>query len=68
VIARAYPDFADIPYARNASPHSDDGRQRAHFMREAARGFLLRRPSHVMKNLAPRAKMLTSPTSGAGTL
>lgn len=64
VIARAFPGFADIPYARNIAPHSDDRRQRAHFMREAARRFLLRRPSHIMKNIAPRAKMLASLMSG----
>jgi hypothetical protein len=64
VIARAFPGFADIPYARNIAPHSDDRRQRAHFMREVARRLLLRRPSHIMKNIAPRAKMLASLMSG----
>ncbi|MGH8232858.1 MAG: hypothetical protein ACREPU_01490 [Rhodanobacteraceae bacterium] len=59
-IARAYPEFAHIPYAHNAPPDADDSRMRARFMGDAARRFLLKRPSRLMKNMAPRAKMLTS--------
>lgn len=63
-IARAYPDFAGIPYARNAAPHADDRAMRARFLNEAGREFLLRKPSRLMKNLSPRAKMLASILSG----
>ncbi|MBU6478578.1 MAG: hypothetical protein KGQ32_11680, partial [Xanthomonadaceae bacterium] len=63
VIARAYPACADIPYARNAAPHSDDRRQRVRFLGEAARKFLLRRPSRLMKNVELRARMLVGALS-----
>jgi hypothetical protein len=59
-IARAYPKFAHIPYAHNAAPDADDRKVRARFMGEAARRFLLKKPSRLMKNTVPRAKMLTS--------
>lgn len=63
-IARAYPDFAGIPYARNAAPQADDSATRTRFSNEAARAFLLRKPSRLMKNLSPRVKMLASMLSG----
>lgn len=58
VISRAYPACADIPYARNAPPHSDDREQRVRFLDEVARRFLLHRPSRLMKNAEPRARIL----------
>ncbi|MBU6417743.1 MAG: hypothetical protein KJS83_11305, partial [Xanthomonadaceae bacterium] len=51
------------PYARNAAPHSDDRRQRVRFLGEAARKFLLRRPSRLMKNVELRARMLVGALS-----
>lgn len=59
-IARAYPAFAHVPYASKSAPSTDDRKVRARFLAEAARMFMLKRPSHLMKNLKPRAKMLTS--------
>jgi hypothetical protein len=42
----------------------DDAAERAHFLTESARRFLPRKPSRLMKNLAPRAKMLAGILSG----
>lgn len=63
VIARAYPACADIPYARNAAPHSRDRRQSIRFLDEAARKFLLQRPSRLMKNVEPRTRLLVGALS-----
>lgn len=57
-IARAYPDHARIPYLDTAAPRPDDAAERARFLIEGARRFLPKRPSRLMKNLRPRAKML----------
>lgn len=57
-IVRAYPDFAHIPYASKTAPPTDDRKVRAQFLSEAARLFLVKRPSRLMKNLRPRARML----------
>lgn len=58
-IARAYPAFADHPYAdHKAAAPTDDTDVRARFVAEAARKFLLHRPSTLMNNMVPRAKML----------
>lgn len=57
-IARAYPDFAHIPYVDAAAPNPDDAAERARFLMEGARRFLTKRPSRLMKNLLPRAKLL----------
>lgn len=57
-IARAYPDFADIPYADKQAPQTDASGVRARFAAEVTRRFLLRRPSRLMKNSLPRARML----------
>ena len=59
-IARAYPDFAHVPYASKLAPPTDDSKVRARFLAEAARMFVLKRPSRLMKNLMPRVKMLAS--------
>ena len=59
-IARAYPKFANFPYVDKAKPPVDDTKERARFLAEAARTFLLKRPSRLMKSLLPRANMLTS--------
>lgn len=64
VIARAYPGFAHIPYADNrGAPRTDDRHVRARFLAEAARRFALRKPSTLMKNLVPRARMLVGALS-----
>jgi len=63
-IARAYPDFANIPYVDPAAPLPDDAAERAHFLAESARRFLPKKPSRLMKNLSPRAKMLAGALSG----
>ncbi len=57
-IARAYPDFAHIPYLDKAALPADDTRVRLRYLTEFARTFVLKRPSRLMKNLLPRAKML----------
>jgi len=57
-IARAYPDFANIPYVDPAAPMPDDAAERARFLIEGARRFLPKKPSRLIKNLSPRAKML----------
>lgn len=62
-IARAYPNFAHIPYVDQGAPAADDTRERARFVSEATRTFLLKRPSRLMKNAAPRAKMLAGALS-----
>lgn len=59
-IARAYPDFAHIPYVNPAAPTPDDGVERARFLVEGAHRFLSKKPSHLMKNALPRAKMLAA--------
>lgn len=59
-IARAYPKFAHIPYADHNVASPDDSRERARFLVEAARAFVLKRPSRLMKNLGPRTKMLAA--------
>ena len=59
-IARAYPDFAHVPYVDAAAPLPDDSEVRAGFLAEAARRFLLKRPSRLTKNWLPRGKMLAS--------
>jgi hypothetical protein len=65
-IARAYPDFAHIPYAKNAAPGADDSMIRARFMREMARNLLFRKPSRLVKTAGPRIKLLTSVISNGG--
>lgn len=58
-IARAYPDFAHIPYANHkAAAPTDDTHIKARFLVEAARRFLLRRPSPLLNNVIPRTKLL----------
>lgn len=57
-IARAYPKFAHIPYVDKSAPAADDTKERARFLIEATRMFMFKRPSHLMNNLRPRAKML----------
>lgn len=59
-IARAYPKFAHIPYVDDTAPLPDDAEVRAGFLAEAARRFLLKKPSRLKKNLLPRGKMLAS--------
>jgi len=59
-IARAYPKFAHIPYVDNNAAFPDDSRERARFLSEAARAFLLKRPSRLMRNVGPRIRMLTA--------
>ena len=59
-IARAYPKFAHIPYVDNNAALPDDSRERARFLGEAVRAFLLKRPSRLMRNVVPRVKMLTA--------
>ncbi len=63
-IARAYPKFAHIPYADPNAAHPDDSRERARFLTEAARKFLFKRRSRLMRNLGPRTKMLAAVLSG----
>ncbi|HKZ10782.1 MAG TPA: hypothetical protein VJL61_08750 [Rhodanobacteraceae bacterium] len=63
-IVRAYPAFANIPYVDPAAPTPDDAAERARFLVESARRFLPKRPSRLMKNLRPRAKMLAGFLSG----
>lgn len=63
-IARAYPKFAHIPYVDKASPPTDDSKARTRFLGESARRFLLKKPSRLIKNVRPRAKMLASLLSG----
>ncbi len=57
-IARAYPAFANIPYADKQAPQTDASRVRTRFAVDVTRRFLLRRPSRLMKNSLPRARML----------
>lgn len=58
-IARAYPDFAHIPYADDkATPPADDRRIRARFVNEATRRFLVQKPWSLMDNIVPRARLL----------
>ncbi|NII11153.1 hypothetical protein [Oleiagrimonas sp. C23AA] len=59
-IARAYPSFSDIPYARNSAPMASNNAQQARFLAQAAGIFALKRPSRIMKNMVPRARMLAS--------
>lgn len=60
-IARAYPAFANIPYANHkAAPPVDSRGVKAQYLSEAGRRFLLRRPSSLMNTAVPRAKMLAS--------
>lgn len=63
-IARAYPEFAHIPYVDKNAPSTDDSKLRARFLAESAHRLLLKRPSRLMKNAGPRAKMLASVLSG----
>lgn len=63
-IARAYPAFAHIPYADKLAPRTDDRDTRARFLAEVARRFLLRKPSSLMNNTIPRAKILAGLLSG----
>ncbi|WEN15367.1 hypothetical protein PY254_01415 [Rhodanobacter sp. AS-Z3] len=63
-IARAYPKFAHIPYVDKDAPARDDSGVRARLLNESAQRFLLKRPSRLMKNLRPRAKMLAGVLSG----
>lgn len=63
-IARAYPDFAHVPYVDAAAPLPDDAGVRAAFLARAARRFLLKKPSRLTKNWLPRGKMLASILSG----
>jgi len=48
----------------DAAPPPDDAEVRAGFLAEAARRFLLKRPSRLTKNWLPRGKMLASVLSG----
>lgn len=64
-IARAYPKFAHIPYAHNAAPGSDDRATRMRFATDMARAFVLAKPSRLMKNVRPRAKLLATVMSGS---
>lgn len=58
-IARAYPAFAQIPYANHkAAPPADDTLIKARFLDEAANRFLVRKPWSLMNNTIPRAKLL----------
>lgn len=57
-IARSYPNFAHIPYVDDAAPRPDDTEIRMLFLADAARRYLLKKPSRLMKNLLPRAKIL----------
>lgn len=58
-IARAYPDFAHVPYANSkTAPRASDRCVRATFLNEAARKFLIQKPRSLMKNIAPRANIL----------
>lgn len=57
-IARAYPSFAHIPYVDKAAPATDASKERTRYLTEAARMFVLKRPSRLMNNLLPRARML----------
>lgn len=59
-IARAYPTFAHIPYADKRALPTNDSHIRARFLSEATRRFLFRKPSPLMHNTIPRAKMLAS--------
>lgn len=59
-IARAYPRYAHIPYARGTSPNADDRRTRARFAADTARALLFTRRWRLMKNMFPRAKLLAS--------
>jgi len=63
-IARAYPGFAHIPYVDPAAPAPDDAAERRRFLAESTCRFLPKKPSHLMKNLSPRAKMLAGILSG----
>ena len=63
-IARAYPSFAHIPYVDPAAPAPDDAAERTRFLAESACRFLPKKPSRLMKNLSPRAKMLAGILSG----
>lgn len=56
-IARAYPAYAHVPYADKHAPHTDDSELRARFLTELAGRFVLRKPSSLMNNVVPRAKM-----------
>lgn len=62
-IARAYPRFTHVPYLDPAAPATDDTRDKARFAAEATRAFLLKKPSRLMHNLAPRLRMLTTAAS-----
>jgi len=62
-IARAYPRFAHIPYADKHAPQTDDSVTKAKFLAEAARAFLFKKPSRLMKNFIPRVRMLTAVTT-----
>lgn len=57
-IARAYPAYAGVPYVDSTARKRDDTLVRRRFGVESARRFLPRKPSHLMKNVRPRAKML----------
>ncbi|MGH9623738.1 MAG: hypothetical protein ACRD4G_05295, partial [Bryobacteraceae bacterium] len=50
--------FANIPYADKQAPQTDASRVRTRFAVDVTRRFLLRRPSRLMKNSLPRARML----------
>lgn len=57
-IARAYPHYAGVPYVDGTARKRDDTPLRQRFVIESARRFLARKPSRLMKNMLPRAKML----------
>ena len=63
-IARAYPQFAHVPYAHNGIPGSDDRTTRRLLATDMARAFLLAKPSRLTKNVTPRAKLLATVMSG----
>ncbi len=62
-IARAYPKYAHIPYADKSAPGSDDSALRTRFQKDLLRKFVFKKPSKLMSNLGPRAKMLLGSAS-----
>lgn len=67
-IARAYPAYADVPYAdqKHAAP-VDDTVVRRRYIADAARYYALRKPGTLARNAVPRVKALLGLTS-AGRL
>lgn len=64
VIASNYPEFAHIQYADHKhAPPTDDRDVTKRFIADAARTFLLRRPSSLAANVVPRVKILAAVVS-----